>query len=236
MRLHRLPLFVLIGMLLLTVAACSNPEAKKDKHYQKALEYIKQKDNSAAVIELRNAIQIDPKFAAARYQLGLLYLQQNDPRSAFAELQRTASLDPNNLDAAVKVAEFQLLSNNKEESRKYVDRVLAKDPKHADALALLANIELIAGNFPAAEEAVAKVDAKQRETDRFYNIRGRIYGAQQKWQECRAMFEKAIELGPDNFANYRTLLLFFEQQKMNADAENSWPRSRRSSRTTPRPI
>ena len=219
MRIHRLPLFVLIGVLLLSVAACSNPEAKKDKHYQKAMEYIKQKDNGAAVIELRNAIQIDPKFADARYQLGLLYLQQNDPRNAFAELQRTAGLDPNNLDAAIKVAEFLLLSNNKDESRKYVDQVLAKDPQHTDALALLANIELIAGNFPAAEAAVAKVDAKQRETDRFYNIRGRIYVAQQKWEESRAMFEKAVELGPDKLANYRTLLLLFQQQKMNDETE-----------------
>ena len=219
MRLHRFSLFVLIGALLFTVTACSNPEGKKEKHYQNALEYIKEKDNSAAVIELRNAIQIDPKFAEARYQLGLLYLQQNDPRNAFAELQRTASLDPNNLDAAVKVAEFLLLANNKEESRKYVDQVLAKDPRHTDALAQLANIELIAGNFQAAEAAVATVDDKQRETDRFYNIRGRIYGAQQKWKECRAMFEKAIELGPENFANYRTLLFLFQQQKMNDEME-----------------
>ena len=219
MKSPRIPLFVLIGVLLLVVAACSNPEGKKQKHYQKALEYIKQKENSAALIELRNAIQIDPKFADARYQLGLLYLEQNDPRNAFAELQRTASLDPNNIDAVIKVAEFELLSNNKEESRKYVNQILAKDPKNPDALALLAKIELIAGNFQAAEAAVARVDYKQRETDRFYNIRGRIFGAQQKWEDCRAMFEKAIELGPDNFANYRTLLLFFQQQKMNDEAE-----------------
>jgi len=219
MHFNRIPLFLLISLLLLSVAACSNPERKKEKHYQKALEYIKQKENSAAVIELRNAIQIDPKFANARYQLGLLYLQQNDPRNAFAELQRTASLDPANLDAGVKVAEFLLLSGKRDESRKYVDQVLKQKADYPDGLALLANIELIAGNFKAAEEAVAKVAEKERATDRFSNINGRIYAAQEKWPEARAMFEKAIELGPENFSNYRTLLLFFQQQKMDAEAK-----------------
>ena len=219
MKFARVPLFLLIPLLLLSFAACSNPERKKEKHYEKALEYIKQKENGAAVIELRNAIQIDPKFANARYQLGLLYLEQNDPKNAFAELQRTASLDPANLDAGVKVAEFLLLSGKKDESRKYVDQVLKQKPDYPDALALLANIELIAGNFKAAEDAVVKVGKKEQETDRFYNIRGRIYAAQEKWPEARSMFEKAIEAGPDNFANYRTLLAFFEQQKMTADAE-----------------
>jgi tetratricopeptide (TPR) repeat protein len=219
MTFKRIPLLFLIFTLSLAVPACSNPEKKKEAHYQKALEYIKKKDNTAAVIELRNAIQIDPKFANARYQLGLLFLQQNDPRNAFAELQRTAGLDQNNLDAGVKVAEFLLLSNNKEESRKYVNQVLKLNPAYADALALLANLELISGNYKEAEAAVTKVAAQERESDRFYNIRGRILAAQQKWPESQAMFEKAIELGPNNFANYRTLLLFFQQQRKNEDVE-----------------
>lgn len=219
MTFNRIPLFFLIFTLLVAVPACSNPEKKKDAHYQKALEYIKKKDNNAAVIELRNAIQIDPKFANARYQLGLLFLQQNDPRNAFAELQRTAGLDQNNLDAGVKVAEFLLLSNNKEESRKYVSQVLKINPTYTDALALLANLELIAGNYKEAEAAIDKVADKEKEADRFYNIRGRIFAAQQKWPESQAMFEKAIELGPNNFSNYRTLLMFLEQQKKNEDIE-----------------
>lgn len=216
---QRLSLLLLIILLLPALSACSNPEKKKESHYQKALEYIKKDENNAAVLELRNAIQIDPKYAEARYQLGLLYLKQNDPRNAFAELQRTAGLDSKNLDAGVKVAEFLLLSNKKEESRKYVDQVLKVDPAYTDALALLANLELIAGNFQEAEAALAKVPGDKADSDRFYNIRGRIFAAQQKWPESRAMFEKAVERGPDNFANYRTLLLFFQQQKSDAEVE-----------------
>ena len=216
---NRLAHVALISLLLLAVSACSTPEKKKEQHYLKAMEYIKKAEDKAAVLELRNAIQIDPKYAEARYQLGLLYLKQNDPRNAFAELQRTAGLDPNNLDAGVKVAEFLLISNNKPESRKYVDQVLKKDPAYTDALALLANLELIDGKFTEAEAAIGKIQGKAADSDRIYNIRGRILAAQETWPESQAMFEKAIELGPDNFANYRTLLLFYQQQKKDAEVE-----------------
>ena len=215
----RIPFFLLIFILLFTVSACSSPEKEKEKHYQKALTYISLKDNDAAVSELRSAIALDPKFANARYQLGLLYLRQDDSRNAFAELQQAADLDPTNLDAGVKVAEFLLLSNNKEKSRKYVDQVLKISPNYTEGLILLANLELFAGNYREAEAAVARVEDAKKETDRLYNIKGRILAAQQKWPESQAMFEKAIELGPDNFANYRTLLLFFQQRKKIEEVE-----------------
>lgn len=217
MLINRLASITFIFILVVSFSGCSSPEKKKEQHYMKAMEYIKKDETSAAVLELRNAIQIDPKYAEARYQLGLLYLKQNDPRNAFAELQRTASLDPANLDAGVKVAEFLLISNKKEESRKYVEQVLQKDPTYPDALALLANLELIDGKFKEAEEAIKKISGKDADSDRVYNIYGRILAAQEKFTESEALFEKAVEKGPDNFANYRTLLLFFQQQKNEAE-------------------
>ena len=88
---------VLIGLVLF---GCSgDPETKKVAHYKKAMVYLEEKNPSAATIELRNAIQLDPKYAQARYQLGLLYLQAGEAKNAFNELQRAASLDPANLDA-----------------------------------------------------------------------------------------------------------------------------------------
>ena len=115
---RRLTAAILV-LLVLFLSACNDPNEKKIKHYKRALEYIKIDDNKSAVIELKNAIQIDPKYGEARYQLGLLYLKNGDPRAAFGELQRTVTLDPNNLDAGVKVAEFYLLSRDQKQCRKY---------------------------------------------------------------------------------------------------------------------
>ena len=210
---NRLAALTLIVFFVFTIPACSNSEQKKEKHYKRALEYIKIDDPKAAVIELKNAIQIDAKFADARYQLALLYLKDSKPRKAFAQLQRTTSLDPSNLDAGVKVAEFYLLSRNKEESRKHIEKVLSVDPNYKDGLSLLANIELIDGNFDKAAETIDKAIKQDPANDKFFNIKGRIALATGKLDEAEEFFLKAKELKPDNFANHRTLLMFYEQKK-----------------------
>ncbi len=105
-------IYFLLLPLCISLVSCKTSEEKADNHYQKALVYLKQDKDKSALIELRNAIELNPKFADARYQLALLYLDQQELKKAFNEFQRAASLDPQNLDAANKVAEFLLISKN----------------------------------------------------------------------------------------------------------------------------
>ncbi len=216
----RFAVCILAIFFFFNLSACSDSEKKKENHYLRALEYVKIDDEKAAILELRNAIQIDAKFAEARYQLGLLYLKAGNAKGAFGELQRAVSLDPQNLDAGVKVAEFYLLSRKKEDSRKYVEQVLSVNPEYLDALALMANLELIDGNLSKAEEAIDKALAQAPENDKFYNIKGRIFLAQNKLAESEKLFQKAIDLKPDNFANYRAMLMLHQQKRDITAVEN----------------
>ena len=147
----RIILFCAAVFCVSMLASCSSPEEKKERHYLKAMEYIKQDDPKAAIIELRNAIQLDAAYANARYQLGLLYLDEGEPQNAFRELLRAADLDHTNLDANLKAAEYYLITRKKDECRKLVERILEQDPNYVDGLALLANLELIEGNFDAGD-------------------------------------------------------------------------------------
>ena len=81
------------------VSGCSDSETKKVAHYNKGMEYVEKEDYKPAILEFKNAIQIDPKYAAARYQLGLAYLKNKQPSDAVEELIRAADLDPQNLEA-----------------------------------------------------------------------------------------------------------------------------------------
>ena len=212
MKCYRLVTGLLLASLFF-LSACSTPEEKKEKHYLRALEYIKIADEKAAILELKNAIQLDAKFANARYQLGLLLLKNGNPQAAFAELQRAFSLDPKNADAGVKVAEFFLLSKSKEESRSYIEQVIGVNPDYPEAVALLANLELTEGNFQKAEEYIDKAIRISPSNDKFYSIRGRILSAQDRWTEGEQAFRKAIELNPEAFAHYSTLLMYYEQRR-----------------------
>ena len=67
-------MFVLVWMLVVP-AYSADPRTKKAAYIEKADAYSKDGKYAEAVIELKNAVQIDPNDAVAQYKLGLAYLQ-----------------------------------------------------------------------------------------------------------------------------------------------------------------
>ena len=206
---------ILSLFLLVSLSGCLDSGKDKDESYKKAMAYIEQSKDKEAIIELRNAIQADPKYADARYQLGLLYLKAGDIRKAFGELERAATLDPKNLDAKIKTAEFYLLSKKKDDARRSVDEVLVQDPENKDALAILANVELIEGNFEKALVAINKAIAQAPDEDRLFTIKGRIYALDKKFPEAEQALIKALEVDGNKVTNYAALVsLYMEWNKL----------------------
>ncbi len=205
-------IYIILALCFCLLVSCSSPDEKKERHYLKAMEYVKQDKARAAILELRNAIQIDAAYANARYQLGLLYLDEGNPQNAFRELLRAADLDHTNLDANLKAAEYYLITRQKDECRKVVERILQNDPGYVDGLALLANLELIEGNFDAAMTAIDKIGSAAESSDRLLNIKGRIYAAQQKWADAESTFRKAIDINSENLNNYQLLLAMVQSR------------------------
>lgn len=203
---------VIIAFFLLA-SGCKDNAKNGETQYKKAMVYIDESKEKEAIIELRNAIQIDPKFAEARYQLGLLYLKNGYPRQAFGEFQRVSTLDPNNLDAKIKTAEFYLLGQKHDEARNAIEGVLTKDPKNIDGLALLANLELIEGNTGPALENIIKAITLAPELDRLYIIQGKVLAETRQFKEAEASMIKALTLNGEKQANYTTLVSFYTSQQ-----------------------
>ena len=90
--------FVLAGLL----AGCSSDnqsdlEEKKAHFYERGMYFLDQENHDAALIEFKNAIQIDPKYSEARFQLARIYLKKKDLGAAVSELIRVQDSDPDNL-------------------------------------------------------------------------------------------------------------------------------------------
>ncbi|PCH94506.1 MAG: PEP-CTERM system TPR-repeat protein PrsT [Gammaproteobacteria bacterium] len=73
--------------IVLAVSACSDNESAQT-YITKAESLIVEKQNSAAIIALKNALKVDAKNAQARFLLGQLYLQVGDAENAAKELER----------------------------------------------------------------------------------------------------------------------------------------------------
>ena len=81
------------GILLLTLTLAAGCTGKtSEQHIALAEEYTGQSRYDTATIELKNAIQKDPRSARARWLLGQNYLVTGDMESAAKELQRASEL------------------------------------------------------------------------------------------------------------------------------------------------
>ncbi len=88
----KLTCHVVLFTFVLLVSACSDNESAQT-YISKAESLIAEKENSSAVISLKNALKIDAKNAQARFLLGKLYLSEGDAEKATKELERANKLN-----------------------------------------------------------------------------------------------------------------------------------------------
>ena len=103
---------VIILMTVLALGGCSSKEEKLQSHLTKGKEYFDKGEFKSAKIELKNAIQIDPKFTKAYALLAETSLKLGEAQEAFRAYSAVAELDPANTDAQLKLATFFMLARN----------------------------------------------------------------------------------------------------------------------------
>ncbi len=92
------------SILIVTLAACGGAEERKVKYLEKGKAYLAEKNYDKARIELKNVLQIDPKYAEAYYFMGQLEEANNDLRKAMGNYMKALELDPAHSDAKIALA------------------------------------------------------------------------------------------------------------------------------------
>jgi len=128
-----------IIFLLAMLVGCGGEDARKAKYYEKSKAYFEQGDYDKAKIELKNVLQIDPKFADAHYLFGEVEEKNKNLRGAYIHFYKAVELDGNNLDARNKLARLYLFSGDYEKTQEQLDKIIEKNTQspHAKMLELL---------------------------------------------------------------------------------------------------
>ena len=116
-----------------TLVACQSDEAKLADHLARAGEYYDGESWNEAIIEFKNALQIDPNNAEAHYKLSQSYLKTKKTKEAFWELRETVRIDPSNHDAKLQFAQISIYAGELEDALQRADEVIASDANRADA-------------------------------------------------------------------------------------------------------
>ena len=133
----RLFVSLLVVMLL---SACSGPDAKKTRFYTRAQTLMNGGNLVKAELELKNAIQIDPKYADAHYLMGQVAMKRGKYQQAFKSFSRTVELKPDNLDAQVNLGRLFLLQGDLARAQEKVNLVLKTEAGHTGGKLLQGSI------------------------------------------------------------------------------------------------
>src|SRR5437762_12861843 len=99
----------LVLLLALVVSGCvQDPNTRKNGYLEEGLRYHRAGKYNEAVIALKNALQIDPKFVAARHLMGRTYKAKSWNADAIRELQRALELQPDDVSIRVDLGQAYL--------------------------------------------------------------------------------------------------------------------------------
>jgi len=185
-----------LPVLLVLVIGCTNPESAKRSYLENGKRLAGEKRYAEAIVEYRNALQIDDKFGDARLQLAEALAASGNPERAYREYQRAADLLPDRADVQKTAATFLFMAGQYEDVRTRVEAVLKKNPKDIDAQLLYANalvgLRDLEGGVREIEEAV-QIDPQHAAS---YTNLALLKLAQGERQAAQEAFKKAVELDP----------------------------------------
>jgi len=133
-------IFITLLSLIIALSGCTSAEDKAQDYYQSAKSLYDKKEYKKSLIELKNALKINPKLADAFYLKGKIYERQQQWKAMYANMLQANELDPDNALIIVALGAVDLLSGNIEEARKKVDLALSLEADNVDALTLSAAI------------------------------------------------------------------------------------------------
>lgn len=145
-------------LLMAGIAAASLPampaDSKASKYYEDALLRYERKDLAGAIIQLKNAIQVDQKMLTAHMLLGKALLASGDPIGAEVEFEESLRQGASRAEALPLLGQTYLLQGKYDALLERVTPGGLPLPQQVDVLVLRANAEAEKGSAFAAPKTL----------------------------------------------------------------------------------
>ena len=192
----RIPTVAVLGLSLL-LAACAGDST--DELIKSARAYLAKNDGKAAIVQLKNVLQLKPDSAEARFLLGKALLDADDPVSASVELRKALDLNQPALQVAPLLARSLLAEG---QYQKLVDQFAEVDLPEpaavADLKSSVATAYAALGKPEKSRTAVAVALRAVPDYPQALMLQARLAADERKFDEASALIEKVIAATPSD--------------------------------------
>ncbi|HQU16076.1 MAG: hypothetical protein B7Z66_08005 [Chromatiales bacterium 21-64-14] len=191
---------VAMAVVFAVLGACTgNPKLDAKEHIARAQQYMAKGNDRAVVIELKNALQIEPDNKLARSLLADVYLKDGAGPLAEKELARLVKLGEPQGRVSVRMARALLQQHEFKKTLLLLDKPADLPPdQRALAHQLRAEADLGLGDLDAADQeyrAALALDPKRVDA---WAGRGRVALARPDYPQANRYIQKALEVAPGN--------------------------------------
>lgn len=213
-----------VALTLVAFGCSKDPNVAKQEHFGRAEKYAAGGKLPEAIIEYRNAVQLDPRFGQARYRLAEAYAQQGNAPAAFGEYVRAADL-LDDAEVQMKAGSLLMLAGRYEDAKARAAIVLAKQPDDTAALILRANAMAGLKDLDGAAKEMERAIAADPNRGLSYASLGAIELLRGNTSEAEAAYLKAVESSPASASAHLALGAYRLATGRPADAEAAYTRA-----------
>jgi putative PEP-CTERM system TPR-repeat lipoprotein len=195
---------LLSGLIALTLTGCVGKSS--DELIATAKQHRAEGRPKSAVIELKNALQADPKSAEARFQLGLVLLDSGDVAGAEIELERALALKYSEPMVAPPLARAMLAQKKYDEVVSRFKSMRFEDPK------LAAEVETLVGEALLGDQRFADAGQSASLAQRHLTgygpalrLQARVMAASGKSLDAVQLLETHVASAPQDAESWRLL-------------------------------
>ena len=210
----------MLPILLALFTSCTrDPNVRKVNYLNDGNKDFQIGKYQEAVIEFRNALQIDPRFAEAHYQLGRAYIALKNTNAAYRELRAAVDLNPPHKDADVELAGLLVNLHQIPEAQTMAESVVKAEPGNVRAHMILGEIYEVSRDAPNAILEMDKAIRLDPGKVEAYVALGAIYRAADRTTAAETIYGKAIEANPKSSLARIAMAQFYFSQRKTAEAQ-----------------
>jgi tetratricopeptide (TPR) repeat protein len=195
--------------IVAAVACTTDPAVLKQQHFERGKNYFDKGQYAEAIIEYRNAVEVDATFGEARKQLAESYTRAGNDRAAFEQFVRAADLLPSDVALQVHVGNLLLVVRKPEEALARADSALKLEPENIQALVLRGNALAGLSSYEDALKSIEQAIQLDPERGATYTHLGQIEVAQGRREQAESAFAKAVALDPKEILSRLALANFY---------------------------
>src|SRR6266480_2601586 len=189
----RLKLAGIVGLAALVLVACTqDPNTRKLKYVERGTRYYADHKYNEAILELKNALQIDPNYAPALQALGRAYRAKFWYGDAVRELQRAAELAPEDRSVQAELGQTYLDLDGWKDALTIGENLRARAPGEAPGFYLVGAAMVRTGRAQEALHPLAKALSFPNPRAEYHKVYGDALATVGRSAEAETAYRSAL--------------------------------------------